>query len=91
MLYKDFIRHTDSCPFCDKSNNRMLLSTQHAYLTYNIAPYHTHHLLVIPHRHVESLSDLQDEEWIDIVYLQKKSLSILKKLGYTSMSCLVRE
>ena len=90
MLYKEFLHTLDECPFCS-DKNRILMDGTHAYLTYALAPYHKHHLLVLPKRHVESVKDLNEAEREEIDRLQKEGLRILRCLNYESISLLVRE
>jgi ATP adenylyltransferase len=89
MLYKDFLKTVTKCPFCE-GENRIISDTLHAYMTYSIAPYHKHHLLVVPKRHVLQLNELNDEEMSDIVSLQKIGQVLLHKLGYKDYTILVR-
>ena len=93
MLYEEFLKNREGqpCPFCDHANNRILLDRPHAYLTYGLAPYHKHHLMVIPHRHVEIILDLTDEEIADMEALQEIGMRVLKKLGYRNLTILERE
>ncbi len=91
MLYRELLEQLDGCPFCDGKNNEALIDGVYSYLTYALAPYHMHHLLVIPKRHTESLRDLKDEEESEISNLQQEGIKILQKLGYESASVLVRE
>lgn len=90
MLYKDFLSDLDGCPFC-QGKNQIILDGEYSYLTYALAPYHKHHLIIVPKRHVESVEDLTKEELKEIEEFQKKGVSVLKKLGYTSVTMLVRE
>lgn len=90
MQYKDYIQNRSGCPFCATAD-RKLVRDAHAYLTYAVAPYHKHHLLVIPERHVESITELTPEEELSVSELQKTALGILTKLGYQSSTLLVRE
>lgn len=69
----------------------MLVSNKHAYLTYTKAPYHPHHLLVIPKRHIVSFFNLSAQETEAIDALVKIGAQILKKLKHDSFSILVRE
>ena len=89
MLYKDFLKTVTKCPFCG-GDNRIIKDMPGAYITYSIAPYHKHHLLVVPKRHVLDLSELSDEESKDIISLQKLGQEMLKKLGYKDYTILVR-
>jgi len=90
MLYKEFLNTLDRCPFCSNSN-RIIIDGIHAYLTYALAPYHKHHLLILPKRHVESIKDLSEVESEEIDRLQGEGLRILRSLNYESISLLVRE
>ncbi len=90
MLYKDFLKKISNCPFCDISDE-IIIDGKLSYLTYALAPYHRHHLLVLPKRHTESIKELTAEEIDEIEELQEKGLEILKKLNYESISILVRE
>jgi diadenosine tetraphosphate (Ap4A) HIT family hydrolase len=89
--YADFISELTVCPFCVTVHNEVLAERTHAFLTYALAPYHRHHLLVIPKRHLESLEAISKEEAEDIDALERVGLSALKSLGYESVSLLVRE
>jgi len=90
MNYKEFLENMTGCPFCE-GKNRIILETDKSFVTYALWPYHKHHILVIPKRHVESLTEITEEEMDDIDNLQEKVLEILKKLGYISITQLVRE
>jgi diadenosine tetraphosphate (Ap4A) HIT family hydrolase len=90
MLYDNYLKKLKICPFCE-SKDRVLLENKYAYLTYAKAPYHKHHLLVTPKRHVESLFDISKNEQKDIDELLKTGTKILKKLKYNNFTILVRE
>ena len=90
MLYKDFLATINKCPFCE-GKNRTIVDAPTAYLTYALAPYHKHHLLILPKRHVERLQDLTDQEQKDIEQLERQGMTLLKKLGYKSIALLMRE
>ena len=90
MKYEEFLKNMKGCPFCDGSN-RIIIESEKSFITYALWPYHKHHLLVIPKRHVESLTEITEVERKDIDDLQEKALEILKKLGYVSITQLVRE
>lgn len=93
MLYDDFLkaRAGTSCPFCAHEHNRIITENTHAFLTYALAPYHKHHLLVVPKRHVELILNLTLEEVTDMESLQEQGMRILKKLGYRNLTILERE
>lgn len=90
MLYRDFLKDLHTCPFCI-GEQFMLIEHEHAYLTYALAPYHPHHMLVIPKRHVLPFLDLTEEEQNSITTLVRSGFSALKHLGYHNITVLVRE
>lgn len=90
MLYSEYLNQLDNCPFCS-FKDRLINQNKTAYLTYALAPYHKHHLLVIPKRHTESLSNLKRSEKRGIESLISKAMLIMKKLGYKDFTVIVRE
>jgi len=90
MLYNDYLKKIKSCPFCE-NESRILISNKYAYLTYSKAPYHKHHLLVIPKKHIVSFYDISKNERNDIDELIKIGIKILKKLKYNNFTILIRE
>ncbi len=91
MKYSEFKRTITQCPFCYGDHNETIIENDRAILTYSLAPYHKHHLLVIPKRHVEKIDDISSEEYEAIDSLIKKGIEILKALGYDNYTILVRE
>jgi ATP adenylyltransferase len=75
----------DICPLCEKlqmqtdDQNFILKRTKHSYVCLNYYPYMKGHLLVLPQRHVGDLSMLTDEEFIDLNFLIRESVSVLKQ------------
>lgn len=75
----------DVCPLCEKlhmqedDKNFILKRTKHSYVCLNYYPYMKGHLLVLPQRHVGDLSLLTDEEFIDLNFLIRESVSVLKQ------------
>jgi len=90
MKYKDFIKNQKECPFCHPKQ-RIILELKECFMTYNLWPYHKHHILVVPKRHVESLVEVTESEMKEINTLQVKALDIMKKLGHKDISQLVKE
>ncbi|MFZ1627150.1 MAG: HIT family protein [Candidatus Moraniibacteriota bacterium] len=92
MKYTDYINAIPlgSCPFC-ASDDRRLIENKTAYVTYALAPYHKHHLLIIPKEHRKSFLHLSPEEHIDIQDLAQKSARLLRYLGYEDFTLMVRE
>ena len=93
MLYKELMAQRNDpkfCPFCDGAN-KVVKETPLAYLTYALAPYTKHHLLIVPKRHVEMLHDVTRNEMDDILDLQHFGMGVLQLLGHHSVTALVRQ
>ncbi len=90
MLYKELLEQKRECPFCS-AKDRIIKETPMAYLTYALAPYTKHHLLIIPKRHLESLHDITRNEMDDILDLQHFGMGLLQTLGHRNATALVRE
>ena len=66
---------TPGCVFCEPvkqdadEKNRILFRGKTAFVIMNAFPYSNGHLLVPPYRHVADLSDLTDEESLEIMQL----------------------
>lgn len=90
MLYHEYLKNLTVCPFCDCSD-RIIAREPHAFLTYARAPYHPDHLLIVPVRHIEHLSDISVAEREDIDKLIDRAIMLEKRLGYANYSVLVRD
>lgn len=90
MLYTDFLKEVKVCQFCDFNVNKMIKKDENAFLTYPIAPYCKHHLLVIPNRHVEHFEDLNKKEKESIDNLLGSGIKLLRILGHEGYSVLLR-
>lgn len=92
MKYTEYVDSlpTGTCPFC-ASDDRRLAENETAYVTYALAPYHKHHLLIIPKEHKKSFLDLGTKEWGDIWDLVERGSRVLRYLGYENFSLMVRE
>ena len=92
MQYKVFLQQQHECPFCTpQQQTRSILESRLSFLTYNIAPYHAHHLLVIPKRHYEHILDLTQAEQRDVLGLIDRGMKLLQALGYPDITLLLRE
>lgn len=75
----------EGCIFClfpqqdDDRGNRILLRGERAFVIMNAFPYSNGHLLIPPYRHVADLSELTDEESLEIMQLTQRSLLALKE------------
>lgn len=91
MQYPEYLKTLRSCPFCsDSLRNQIIEERPLAYLTYAIAPYASHHLLVIPTRHVEEVLDLKTDEFGDILELLRMGAQALESKGINDYTMLVR-
>jgi len=92
MLYKDYLKQISGkpCTFCN-CDDRKFLENERAFLTYGLAPYHKHHLLVIPKKHATSFLELDHNVVEDIWDLLRRGSEILSKLGYDDFTIIVRE
>ncbi|MEI8096770.1 MAG: HIT family protein [Candidatus Moraniibacteriota bacterium] len=92
MLYAEYQLQAliDECHFCNPKD-RKFIENETAFLTYAIAPYHKHHLLVIPKEHKQSFMELSREEANQIWDIIHKGAAILLELGYKDYTVIVRE
>lgn len=76
---------TEGCIFCvfpsqnDDRKNRILYRGEHAFVIMNAFPYSNGHLLVVPYCHISDLSELTDEQSLELMQLVKKSICVLKE------------
>lgn len=92
MRYVDYLKKvtTDQCPFCF-FEKRKFIENETAYLTYALAPYHRHHLLIVPKKHRRSFLDLTRAEREDLDELSLKGARVLQGLKYENFTMMVRE
>jgi diadenosine tetraphosphate (Ap4A) HIT family hydrolase len=92
MKYTEYLETLPmgTCPFC-ASDDRRLIENATAYVTYALAPYHKHHLLIVPKEHKKSFLHLSPGEYEDVQDLAQKSARILRYLGYENFTLMVRE
>ncbi len=89
------------CPFCRENIEKyhskpILFETKSWIVTENAWPYENtqKHILLISQRHIKTVDELTDEEWLDVKEIQKnikqnfnlKSASILGRLGDPTLS-----
>jgi len=73
----------EGCIFCrfpqdNDDERRLILSRgEHAFVIMNAFPYSNGHLLIPPYRHVADISELTDEENLDIMRLAQRSCEAL--------------
>lgn len=75
-----------TCIFCDIAQgepnveNLVLKKGKFVYVVMNKYPYTNGHLMIIPYRHLDDYSDLNDDEIQEMTQFKQLSLSILKKV-----------
>lgn len=73
----------DGCIFCefarrdDDEKHHILYRGRHAYVIMNAFPYSNCHLLIPPYRHIAGLTDLTDEESLEIMQIAQKCCVVL--------------
>lgn len=80
-------KDTKTCMFCDKgrrtgrdAQDLMLTRAAAAYSLLNLFPYNTGHAMVVPYRHAADLSELTEEEWVDMWRLATDLLKRMRKV-----------
>jgi diadenosine tetraphosphate (Ap4A) HIT family hydrolase len=91
MKYKNLLKETRACPFCDTNESRRFITNDSAFLTYALAPYNPDHLLIITKRHFDKILDATPKEISDIDSLEAKTIKILHTLGHKNISIVVRD
>lgn len=76
----------DGCIFCvfpqqdDDEKNRILYRGKHAFVIMNAFPYSNGHLLIPPYRHIADITELTDEESLEMMQLTQLSCRALKSV-----------
>ncbi|HAM50898.1 MAG TPA: HIT family hydrolase [Nitrospiraceae bacterium] len=76
----------DGCIFCEKSKedkdreNFILYRGSQGFVIMNLYPYNNGHLMVVPYRHLFSLTELADEELLDLMRMIQHSIACLKEV-----------
>jgi ATP adenylyltransferase len=75
----------EGCVFCiptlpeDDESQYILARGKLSFVLMNRYPYTNGHLMVAPYRHVSDLTDLNDQEALEIMLLARKSLQALRQ------------
>lgn len=75
-----------ACPFCriptlDDREGLMVHRGEAAYVVMNLYPYNPGHLLICAYRHVADLTDVTDEERLEIFSLTAHAMKTLRKVS----------
>lgn len=77
-------KKTSNCIFCDMlkddrdRENLILYRSSQGFVIMNLFPYNNGHLMVVPYRHVFSITELADDELLDLMKMTQHSVSCLK-------------
>jgi len=77
----EYVQHADEldrCVFCEPELELLLHSGPLALVVLNRFPYASGHLLVAPHRHIGDLTQLSDEEALEIHQLAVRGVGALR-------------
>ena len=69
-----------NCIFCEGiDEHQVLLHTANYKVVFDIDPIQSGHLLIISKAHVETMLDISDELFIELMTLQKQLITLLEK------------
>ena len=90
--YNRICKNLDKCPFCDLREKYIISETGGMVLSVDLFPYVDGHLLIIPRKHLISLNELGNENWLAVAKLLRKADLLLKEtLGIKSYNLILRE
>jgi len=92
MRYVDWLKKKNKnvCPFCNLKKSEILKANKSADIILSRARYHKDHLLIIPKKHVEKISELTKKEKEDFINLFSKGMAALHK-KYENIGVIYRE
>lgn len=76
----------NNCIFClkplakDDEKHLILHRSEYSFVIMNLYPYNNGHLMIVPNKHVSSLSELNIDELSDLMQLAQLSETILNKV-----------
>ncbi|HLB51421.1 hypothetical protein A3F07_02540 [candidate division WWE3 bacterium RIFCSPHIGHO2_12_FULL_38_15] len=90
--YNEIMANLTKCPLCDLKEKYILLEMEEIVLTVNLFPYIDGHLMIIPRRHMEKISELKAKEWTVVKKLLDIGVNIIKaEFGTEAVNILYRE
>ncbi len=76
--------HHVTCPFCGSAaRESAFLESERFRCIYNIAPILPGHCMIVPKKHIGSLIELSEKDFIDLFSLSKKVVRTLQKVFHT--------
>lgn len=87
MQYNEVLESRTECPFCtDNEKDLIIEETKNCCVLASRAPHAKNHIIIMPHRHVSLVSELENDEWEELNYLVKKWLKIMQeKVGNATL------
>lgn len=80
--YQKAWKQAGKCVFCDLKDRYLIAETDGVVLAANLYQYTDGHLLIIPRRHFEDITDTTQKEWIAMLKLAQLGISRLRdRLG----------
>lgn len=76
----------DECVFCsaiqakDDEQRLIVHRGSHSFAIMNLYPYNSGHLMIVPNRHLASITDLSDEETLEIMKITKKLIKAVQHI-----------
>lgn len=77
--YEEAWKKAGKCVFCDLREKYIITEKNGIVLAVNLYQYIDGHLLIIPRRHFEDLTETTDAEWVTILYLAKEGIKRLRE------------
>ena len=90
--YKEVLSGLDKCVFCDLREKYVIKEIDGVVLTVALFPYINGHIMVIPRRHIEFLSEMTEMEWLATKKLIEQGVALLRqKLDIRGVNVIYRE
>lgn len=77
--YEEAWKNADKCVFCDLREKYIIVERDKVVLAVNLYQYIDGHLLIIPRRHFDDLTDTSQKEWRAMLYLVKLGINRLRE------------
>lgn len=76
----------DGCPFCAMAGlpveeSLVVTRAEHCFVVLNLHPYNPGHLMVLPHRHVGELEELDEDEAGELMAMTRQAVRVLKQVS----------
>jgi len=79
------MKKTNDCTFCTiaeeaHKHEHLLYRDEICFVVMNLYPYSTGHILIIPHKHIISITELESSEWLHISSIVQKMTKLLNDI-----------